>query len=146
MAKFNPKLVTQHNFPFAVYPPMTSLVDLKNSLSLTIKKQTTREALSVYLTDLLGKTVSVTTINNWMAESKKHIPPVHLLLPICNFCHDFTPIKVLFAPYDLTLLTAKEKVIFEFGKLTIKEEKLTAKRNSLNSKIKQSYLGDIDES
>ena len=108
------------------------LIDVKRALTKAIKKKCSRAALAEHLTAIMKKTATVDMLNNWTAESKPaHIPPYFAVIYICAFCGDYEPLKILFKPFGLSVITKSEQHLLELGKAFKKQRALEGEINTL---------------
>jgi len=133
MPKNKKNLGNQQHLSFNSLPFADDLlIDVKRALTRVIKKKCSRPVLASHLTAIMKKNVTVDMLNNWTAESKPaHIPPYFAVIYICDYCHDFAPLNILFKPFGVSVITKAQLDLLEIGKAYLKQQESEYKIRSL---------------
>lgn len=87
-----------------------------------------RETIADEMTHLSGRTITVTTINNWTADSHPHDMPSELLPIFCTVCGCDAPLRLLNDSYGLFTLPGPDALRAEIQKLDEEEKRVAAEK------------------
>ena len=82
-----------------------------------------------------GQTISLPNLDAWVAESKPNLIPVSLLTIFCCVTKDITPLQILAAPLNATVIGQEKLKILAWAELEVQARKLVRQKNKLLSEI-----------
>ena len=87
-----------------------------------------RETIADEMTHLSGRTITVSMINNWAAESHPHDLPAELEHIFCHVCGCDAPIRLKNDKYGLFTLPGPDALRAEIQKLDEEEKRVAAEK------------------
>lgn len=87
-----------------------------------------RETIADEMTHLSGRTISVSAINNWTADSHPHDMPSELLHIFCTVCGCDAPLRLINDSYGLFTLPGPDALRAEIQKLDEEEKRVSAEK------------------
>ncbi len=100
-----------------------------SAIKLAIKQAPkSREIIADEMTLLSGRSITVSTINNWTADSHPHDLPSQLLHIFCRVCGCDAPLRVVTDSYGLFTLPGPDALRAEIQKLDEEEKRVSAEK------------------
>jgi hypothetical protein len=87
-----------------------------------------RETIADEMSMLSGRSISVSSINNWTADSHPHDMPSELLHIFCTVCGCDAPLRLLNDSYGLFTLPGPDALRAEIQKLDEQEKRVAAEK------------------
>lgn len=87
-----------------------------------------RDTLADEMTELLGETVTVNQINNWLAESHPHRMPAATIPAFCQATGGIEPLRLLAEAAGVFTLPGRDALRAEVQKLREKEQQISRER------------------
>lgn len=78
-----------------------------------------------------GSTITLSSLDAWVAESKPHLIPINLLPLFCDVTKDGAPIAVLAATNGLSLIGPQDRQLLEWAKAEVRSRQLARKKKRL---------------
>lgn len=96
-----------------------------------------REQIADDMTELLGETVTVHQVNNWLAESHPHRIPAEYLPAYCEATGSIEPLRIMSEVAGVFTLPGPEALRAEIQRLREEEHKVGAERRKREMFLKE---------